>query len=88
MDMDIGFVLSMIRPGAKYRSYQTYGDLVRTWDDGVQILPTMPELLAAWNGGLEQEFNDLAIEAELREGFDAYAEIQELKARIAALENP
>jgi len=42
--VDIPAVLDDIRPGAKWRMAGTYQDLVDTWEDGVQIIPTEQEI--------------------------------------------
>lgn len=46
--MDIGIVLDKIRPGAQYLRYDTYENLVATWEDTEQALPTLEEIETAW----------------------------------------
>jgi hypothetical protein len=46
--MDIALVLDKIRPGAAWRMCDTYENLVATWEDPVQICPTLEELETAW----------------------------------------
>ncbi len=46
--MDIGIVLERIRNGAKYRQYRTYQQLVDTWEDDAQTLPTEQEIIDEW----------------------------------------
>ncbi len=42
--VDIALVLDSIRPGAKWRRAGTYQELVDTWEDEVQVLPTEQEI--------------------------------------------
>lgn len=50
--MDIALILAKIRPGAAWRMSGTYQELVDTWEDGVQVLPTLQELTDAEAGVL------------------------------------
>ncbi len=46
--MDIALVLDKIRPGAAWRMSNTYENLVATWEDTEQTLPTWEEIETAW----------------------------------------
>ena len=47
-DIDIAVVLDRIRPRAAWRIADTYENLVATWEDIEQTLPTSEEVEAAW----------------------------------------
>ncbi len=42
--VDIAAILAEIRPGAAWRRSGTYQELVDTWDDEVQTIPTEQEI--------------------------------------------
>lgn len=46
--VDIALVLDKIRPGAAWRMSDTYENLVATWEDTKQTLPTLAEIETAW----------------------------------------
>lgn len=46
--MDIPAILDYIRPNAKWRVAETYEDLVRTWGEDPESLPTRQEIEDAW----------------------------------------
>lgn len=52
--MDIGIAIDRLRPGAKYRRYETYAELVNTWEDETSI-PTEAELQAAYTDWLDEQ---------------------------------
>ena len=47
-NIDIPAVLAVIRPGAAWRRANTYQDLVDTWEDDQQSVPTETELFDGW----------------------------------------
>lgn len=47
-NIDIALVLDKIRPGAKWRMCGTYQQLVDTWEDKSQKLPSEQEITDAW----------------------------------------
>ncbi len=49
-DIDYAAVLAKIRPGAAWRMSATYQQVVDTWGDKVQTVPTEQEMIDAWPG--------------------------------------
>jgi hypothetical protein len=73
--VDLGIALDKIRPGAKYRAYDTYENLVNTWEDETPC-PTLEELEAEWNNIinpiLTTEQKIQAIEEKYKPKFDSF----------------
>lgn len=55
-EMDVPLILDMIRPKAKWRMAGNYQQLVDTWEDEEQTLPTEEEIVDAWPAA--QDFID------------------------------
>lgn len=52
---DIALILDSIRPGAKWRRAGTYQELVDTWEDTEQTLPTWQEILDAESAAMDAQ---------------------------------
>lgn len=62
--MDIGIAIDRLRPGAKYRRYSTYAELVATWEDETAI-PTEAELQAAYDAWLAEQDADTTLRSQI-----------------------
>lgn len=58
MNLDIAFVLSKIRPNAKYFYARTYQDLENSWNDVEQAIPSEKEITDYWTLQGEKELQN------------------------------
>lgn len=56
--------LDRIRPGAKYRRYRTYDEIVATWEDETAI-PTEAELQTAYDAWLVEQNADTTLRSQI-----------------------
>lgn len=68
-NIDIPLVLDKIRPNATWRRSDTYENLVATWEDTEQTIPTQEEIETAWTDIQQQQQLD-SLDAEYNPQFD------------------
>lgn len=72
--MDIALILGKIRPNAKWRMSGTYEQLKKTWEDEEQSLPSLDEIIEAWEKLTTITLDELKIKK--------WAEIKALRDKI------